>query len=129
MRWSNSIVRHTIVVSKITIMTLGSVRDHMPMLRSLIKWKPKNRRAVLANADKKLVCVICEMIQNVMNGHVKLSPKQFQKLKNHKHILRKIIDKRTNLAMKRKLLSQKGAGFLSLLVPAIATIVSGIFSR
>ena len=110
------------------VMTIGKLKQHLPLLRQMLRWKAKSRKAVLRNADRDLVCVICELIQNVMQGNVKLPPKQLAKLRRHRHVLRKIVDKRTGITSKRTLLAQKGGGLLSVLVPTVAALIGSLVS-
>jgi hypothetical protein len=54
-----------------------------------------------------------------------------KKLKRHSLRLRKLANKRTSVAAKRKILSQRG-GFLPLLLaalPAVGSIIGGVISR
>ena len=75
---------------------------------------------------------ICECILNIIEGRVKISNKDFEKLKPYKNLFRKLIKKNTKLKEKKKLIIQKG-GFLQILIPAIisglASIISSVISK
>ncbi len=42
------------------------------------------RQAIIKSENKELICVVCECIQNVINGNVKIDEKIKKKLSNQK---------------------------------------------
>ena len=101
------------------------LEKHIDYLKVLNKTNPKTRSAILQNADKELLLCICECVENILNGNVRLTPKQQNELKKYAKALRQLRDKGTKLQKKKKLLVQKG-GFLAalLLTPIIAGLAS-----
>lgn len=96
------------------------------MLKVLSTVKgPKQRKAMLLNSNNDLMMAICEIVDNVLRGTVKLRPSDRKKLSKYKSVLREMADR--SLAKKKKktlLLSQRG-GFLPLvLAPALALVAS-----
>ncbi len=79
----------------------------------------------MIHADKDLVRCLCECIQNVAVGNVKIGKSRRLKLKKHRATLRSIINRKTPLGRKRKLLSQTG-GFLPLLLAPIIGIAGSL---
>jgi hypothetical protein len=43
-------------------------------------------KSMVNTAGKNLICAICECIQNVMNGNVKITKSMLNKLKPHKNV-------------------------------------------
>lgn len=102
------------------------IRKHYDILHLLARCKcSKQFKALLSNADKETVRCLCECIQNVLMGNIPLSDSKTKKLKTHRTTLRRIIDKRTRLKEKRKLLSQTG-GFLPLLLAPIVGLAGSL---
>lgn len=95
------------------------------MLGVLAKSKPRQCRALLQCADKELIGCLCECIQNVTKGNVRIDGARKRRLAKHKAKLRKILDKRTKLGRKRQLLSQTG-GFLPLLLAPIIGLAGSL---
>jgi hypothetical protein len=99
------------------------IERNFDALRVLKKASPKLRKAILKNSEKELIIALCEIISNVLSGTVKLSGKQRDKLKSHRSSLRKVVDKKTALKDKRRIL-QKGGFLAALLPPALALLAS-----
>jgi hypothetical protein len=89
--------------------------------------KQKYKKAILKSADKKLVDDLCEIIYNILIGNLSLNETEFKLLNNYKNNLRKLINK-SSLKAKKKILVQKGSGFLPLIIPAAITGISSIIS-
>lgn len=90
----------------------------------------KNQRVLLLkNADHGLVKGICECVLNVLNGCVKICDKTRKKLGKYKKVLRNIVDRRKTEGgwkSKKRLILQKGAGFLPLV---LGTIIHAILQE
>jgi len=102
-----------------------NVRKHLHHLHVLHceSCNPKIVKALLA--DKDVFQCVCEIAINVLRGRVTLKPSQEAELKKFKKLLYKIADKQLTLASKRKVLVQKGSGFLpALLIPALSFLSS-----
>ena len=102
--------------------------------KELVKIKRlslRERKHFFKTCSKECVTKVCECIKNVLNANLKIKPSHLKKLSRHKQTLRVLALKRTSLAKRKKLL-QKG-GFLSILlpalIPAIASLLSGLFSH
>jgi hypothetical protein len=91
-----------------------------------------NQKDLLNRAKGPFINKICECILNIIEGRVKISNKDFEKLKPYKNLFRKLVKKNTKLKEKKKLIIQKG-GFLQILIPAIisglASIISSVISK
>ena len=96
------------------------------VLNTLAHCKPLIRKAILKNADKELVEVICHCVFNMLHGNITISAAEQQKLSAYKNRLRKLVEK-SSFRQKKKLLEQSG-GFLEYLIPAAITGISSIIS-
>lgn len=102
------------------------LKTQLDLLKIISKPHSRYRKAILMNADRDLVHVLCEIIQNVLVGNVKISQEDKEKLRRFKTTLHSII-KKSSLKQKKKILIQKG-GFLQFLIPAVITGISSIIS-
>ena len=57
----------------------NNVRKNFDYLTVLHKTKSPVRKAILKNADKELIKAICECIDNVIRGEVKVPEKDLKK--------------------------------------------------
>ena len=101
------------------------VKKHIHALHVLKTARPKVRRALLKEGDKDLIQCLCECCHNILNGHIKLLPKQKKLLQRHCKDLRALSSKRVKLGKKRQILVQKG-GFLPAVLAPILTIASSL---
>lgn len=101
------------------------VQRHLNELKVLSKLKPKQTKLLIRHANNDLVKCVCECMQNVANGVVHISPATKMKLSKHRNKIRKIINKRTKIAKKKKLLEQSG-GFLPLLLAPIVGLLGSV---
>jgi hypothetical protein len=98
------------------------MKKHASTLQLLQKGSPRFRKEVIKLADKDLLYALCDCALNVLNGTIKLSETQKKTLKRHCKGLRCLIDKRTPLSKKKKVL-QTGGFLPALLAPIAASIL------
>lgn len=96
------------------------------ILRALTHLPKDQRVAILRRADKGVIKSICECALNTLNGNVPLSSKDKRKLRRYATDLRKLSNRTSSLARKRKFIIQKGGGFLIPLLTAVATVLAGV---
>ena len=109
---------------------MSSLKHHLNELRAICKCKSKKRKTLLKDSSGGVIRTIAQVGKNVLNGNFKLSPRQKQRLRRHKKTLRALSQKRSSIKSKRKLLIQKGAAFLPLLLAPILSAVAGsLFNR
>ena len=87
----------------------------------------ENQKDIIRRAKGPLINKICECILNIINGKIKISPQDLEKLKPYKNLFRKLLIKSTGLREKKRLINQKG-GFLQILIPAIISGLASIIS-
>lgn len=109
------------------------IEKHSHLLDVLQKASPKLRKAILEQCDNQVICVLSEIILNLLNGQFNLTTKQKQKLSKYKKYFRALAkqcnrSKHINKKNARKLLIQTGGAFpllLGLLAPLIAKAALG----
>ena len=72
--------------------------------------------------EKGEIIALQEIVKNLLSGNIPLNKKQTNRLKKHKLLLRKLVNKCT-LRKKKSLLKQQG-GFLASLLPSV---IVGLF--
>ncbi len=103
-----------------------TVENNLEVLKFLCKGDQKYTRKLLKHADKKLITCLCECVLNVLNGNVPLSKIEKERLKDHKTLLRKLCKKGGSFKKKKNIITQKGSGFLPLL---LTPIISALFGQ
>ena len=87
-------------------------------------------KKILEAANLMIIKSIVECIENVLSGNIHLEKDNFDKLKRHRAILRKISKKGNRLKQKKKIIVQHGGAFLpALLAPIIAVIADRLIPR
>ena len=105
-------------------------RKNTEILRALYHLNNDQRGALLRKADSKLVRSICECALNILCGGAPLNQRQRSRLRKHAKLLRKLADPKRNLPSKKKIISQRGGGFLTaLLAPLIGTVLASLMSK
>jgi hypothetical protein len=100
------------------------IKSQYHILQVLKSAKPKLRKVILQEADRELILAIVECVLNVLNGNCKLRTCVKNKLRKHKHLLRRLVDRSEKIYAKRKRIIQRG-GFL---IPLLSTVLSGLTS-
>jgi hypothetical protein len=99
------------------------------LLEVLKDATPKLRKVILQNADHGVICSLVEIIVNLLEGRIKISPLQKKKLVRYKQQLRQISrscvkhNKVINKKKARKLVIQSG-GALPFLIPLLAPLIA-----
>lgn len=104
------------------------LKRNFHILQLLQKANPKYRKAILKEAPSDLILCICEAIDNVLQGTVKLTPIQRKKLGRYKSMLRSLSVKRSGVKKKRELLVQKG-GFLPAILAPIISVAGALLGE
>jgi adenylate kinase len=102
---------------------MNKIKKNLKYLNVVASPNSHMRNAIIKSADKELICTICECIQNVINGNVKIDEKLKKRLFQQKDHLRKL-QKKSSIKNKKKILIQKGGSFLPMLIPIILSLVS-----
>jgi len=70
--------------------------------------KKNTRNHIIQNSKGPFINKICECVLNVLNGKVKISQEEFNKLKPYKKLFRKLLRKRLAIKQKKKINNSKG---------------------
>lgn len=100
------------------------MKRNWELLKVLSKAKPKQRKAIVATSSNDLVLAICEVVDNMLKGTLKLNAQQKKKLGHYKSVLREIANRKVSQKKKKELIVQKGGFLGTLLVPALSLIAS-----
>lgn len=106
------------------------LKRHFHELHTLNNCSKKQRKDYLASGSGDLIHCLCEICYNILLGNIPVEKNQYEKLKKHKNILRKLVaiqtkTKNKDLKLKRKIISQKG-GFLPLILTPLLTIATDL---
>lgn len=112
---------------------MKNIYKHRNILEVLSKASPALRKAILQHADKSTICILAEIIVNLMQGHLNLSQSQKKKLKPYKRQFQRLVAichrrKHINKIKTRRVLLQSGGALpflLPLLIPLIAKAALG----
>jgi hypothetical protein len=97
--------------------------DNRHMLYVLKNANIKLRKAILKNASPELIKTICEISYNTLNGNNKICGKTIHKLRKYKRELRSLAKLKGTTGSKRKIIIQRGHGFIPTL---LGTVLSGL---
>lgn len=103
--------------------------SHRTFLKKLQKLSKRDKKKTLELADKSEVNCLCECVTNLLAGNIPLSAKQKKCLKKHKHLIRKVGDKKRSIVNKKRLLVQSGGSFLLALLPAAISAITSLIGR
>ena len=70
-----------------------NILSQKDLLNSLANAKKNMRKAIIQNADKKLICAVCESINNALAGNVSINSSDMDHLKKYKLTFRRLIKK------------------------------------
>ena len=77
------------------------LKKKLQLLKVLKKARPVDRKSILESADNDTIICICECIDNLLHGNVKISNGQKKQLSKYAKLLRTIAD-RKNPSQKEK---------------------------
>lgn len=107
---------------------MQNISKQQSFLEVLRTAKPKLRKLLLQNCDDKVICALVEIIHNLLQGHIQLSPNQKKKIQKYKKLFRQLSQKcvkKKNINRKkaRKVIVQSG-GALPFLIPLILPLIA-----
>jgi len=109
-----------------------SLRKSFPLLKMTANMKRDNRQRILKEigGDETVYNALHEIAYNTIKGNYKHPITHSKKLKRYKPLLQEFcVSKNKTCSRKRKQLIEQSGGFLPILIPALATIISSIISR
>ena len=97
----------------------SKVNQHLPFLCTCFKSSGKQRKDMIAHANKGQMEASSEIALNLLKGNMLIHTPSFKRLKPHKSKLLYLTRKKPSLKKKKQVLNQKG-GFL----PAFASLIA-----
>ena len=119
-------------MNRLFIRTMSELlKRHILCIQTLNRYKnAKIRKTIIANADADLLCALAECAYNILRKNIPLTPLQRRRLNKYKTTLRKLSQKRTSAAERRRLLLTRpqvgegqSGGFLSAFLAPLASSV------
>jgi len=110
----------------------NSLRKSFPLLKMTANMSKDNRQRILKEigGDETVYNALHEIAYNTIKGNYKLPITHSKKLKRYNPLLEEFcVTKNKSCSKKRKQLIEQSGGFLPILIPALATIISSIISR
>jgi hypothetical protein len=105
---------------------IKNLEKNRQLLTCLCDCKKSFRNSIISEADKSLIDSICQIVYNVLHGHIQLDDEVKTKLQKYKKTLRKLVEK-NSLEKKKKIIIQNG-GWLQFILPAAITAIGQIIS-
>ena len=106
------------------------IRRNRILLERLFKARGATRRAILNNAQPDFLNALCEIAFNILHGKIPLTRRQYSQLQKQKTCIRNFASKSVSLSKKKKkLVNQKGGGFIFPLLSAALPFISSLFTR
>lgn len=105
--------------------------SYLPVIKAIYKEKnPSDRARLLNRIDNESINFICSCVRKMISGHIKISKRTNDKLKNKllsktKKKFKSMSEDENDIVFKRKILRQEGSGFASLLSALIPALISG----
>lgn len=79
------------------------------------------RRDLIERGGGRMQNLLRQLAVNLLKGNIPLTPSQLKKLKKYKRVIRRLADRRTSAA-NRKRITQSGGGFMAMLPLAISAL-------
>ena len=99
-----------------------------PFIHLLARSRPKRRKSLLKQATREELTSLFEICLNILKGNMPLNQTEYQRLKKHRNIIRKLANKRLSFKRKKVIVNQKG-GFLgtlaSIAIPVLGSLLAG----
>lgn len=103
--------------------------SHEHILKALLKVNPEQRLAILKTADKNLIKCLCGCALNLVKGNVPVTPILRRKLGKYKKSIRALAHRRGSWKAKKKVLLQRGGGFVPLLLgPILSAVLTSVLN-
>ena len=100
------------------------LRENKAFLELLASTNPMQQRALLVTATPSQIHSICECVINMLYGTIPLDERVRRSMIPHRDYLYALADSTFPYADRKKLLVQKGGGFLDQLLPVILPALS-----
>ena len=100
---------------------MARLKKNINILKVLHDCNRVTREEILKVADQDLIDTICECMQNILKGKIKISKHLLKKMKQHQSAMEKIQSKKTEISRQKQLLIQNGGFLPPLIAPLLGT--------
>ena len=94
---------------------------------SSVKSESLRKKLLESMSDECLFKALNEIAINYSKGNIKLNPHQKRKMRKYEPIIRRLSRKNNKNSIKKRLIKQSG-GFLPIILPAIASILTSLIT-
>jgi hypothetical protein len=100
----------------------------LPHLKRILRGKRTDKAEKIKNAPNCIIKYAADCAGAVLKKHIHIPPENIKKLKKHRNALHFLAKKKPSIKNKRaKLIEQNGAG-LPVIIPILASAISGLIS-
>ena len=92
----------------------------------MIKHDEQKCNRIIDEGGMELVHCICDCVHNILQGNIPINEEEKERLKRHRHCLRKLVNEKTS-DREKKCIIQDG-GFLGTLIPILVGLVGKLFT-
>ena len=124
-------------MTELKIMSKKSLRKYLPLIKLLTEKQipRKSFECLIQNLDEKAIKFICECIQNAtavkhissLNGKKKSS--FLNAILPNRKLLKKLCEKHKSYKRHRKVIAQKGHGFILPVLSAIIPLITSLLTK
>lgn len=107
-----------------------NLRDNLIELKLICCSNPKIQKSLIKKSNDSLIAAICEIAHNLCVGKIDVSDEQRRQLRKYKkelEFLASVEHLGVNCKREKKVLNQKGGGFLSLMLEPALDLISDQF--
>ena len=103
------------------------MQRNLNWLKALHCCTKSEQKELLRVAKPESINYICDCIQNILQGNVKVNQGQLKQLKKKKKVLRKLVNRKNKAAERKKILVQHGGGFLNTILGPVLGVLGEVF--
>lgn len=104
------------------------IRNNQHLLSLLCSCDKKMFNALLYTSGSDSIKAVCECILNCLNGNIKLTETEKNKISKYKIHLRNLLKKSVSIKKKKQILNQYGGSFLPIIIPAVLSTIASFLS-
>lgn len=104
------------------------IKANTPFLHLLARSGTRRRKNLLKQATKEELSSLFEICLNILRGNIPVKGKDYEKLKQQRHLIRELANKRVSIKQKKKLINQKG-GFIGSLVAIALPVLTQLLRK
>lgn len=105
---------------------------YAPQLQKFKRLNQQQKKELFEQSDRCFIRFVGECCEALLTDAFELPKESYDKLKKHKNIIERLqalAHSGKSLKKKRALLIEKGGGFLSVILPALASAVIGLITN